>query len=101
MMTSEELLDAYQATRDDAHFAELVRRLEPDVKAFLWRMTGEEHVAEDMTQDVFVFVVEHIDRYQQGLKAIAFVISIAANLAIGRKRKLEAEQAAWRTRQAV
>ena len=88
-MSDEELLERFCETGDQESFRELLERVEPEVKAFLKRMTGDEHVADDLTQEVFLAVVQNTKKYEKGCKVIAWLITIATNKAIDRKRALE------------
>ncbi len=92
IMSDEELLEWFCETRDQESFRALVQRVEPEVKAFLKRMTGDEHVADDLTQGrcSLLAVVQNTDKYEKGCKVVAWLIGIASNKAIDRNRALEA-----------
>jgi RNA polymerase sigma-70 factor (ECF subfamily) len=47
--------------------------------AYLARATGDRHEAEDLLQDVFVRLVENLDRYEESGRFEAWVFRIAAN----------------------
>jgi len=47
--------------------------------AYLARTTGDRHEAEDLLQDVFVRLVENLDRYEESGRFEAWVFRIAAN----------------------
>lgn len=47
--------------------------------SYLARMTGDRHLAEDLLQDVFLRMVEHLDRYEESGRFQAWLFRIAAN----------------------
>lgn len=47
--------------------------------SYLARTTGDRHLAEDLMQDTFVRMVEHLDRYEESGKFTAWLFRIAAN----------------------
>ena len=61
-------------------FAELYRRRRPDVYRFAVHMTGSPAAAEDVTQDVFMAVIQDARRYSPGRAAVvAWLLGIARN----------------------
>src|SRR5581483_12270211 len=75
----------------DAAFRELVRRYERPVFSIIYRMVRDREVAEDLAQDTFVKVLNHIDRYRPEFKLSSWLFKIANNVAIDhlRRRQLE------------
>jgi RNA polymerase sigma-70 factor (ECF subfamily) len=75
----------------DAAFRELVRRYERPVFSIIFRMVRDREVAEDLAQDTFVKVLNHIDRYRPEFKFSSWLFKIANNLTIDhlRKRQLD------------
>lgn len=47
--------------------------------AYLARTTGDRHEAEDLLQDVFVRLIENLDRYEESGRFEAWIFRIAAN----------------------
>lgn len=47
--------------------------------SYLARTTGDRHLAEDLLQDTFLRVVEHLDRYEESGRFQAWLFRIAAN----------------------
>jgi RNA polymerase sigma-70 factor, ECF subfamily len=99
--TSDDILIAGIAEGRSEAFAALFRRRQADVYRFALHMTGLPAVAEDVTQDVFVFVMRDAGRYIQGRSSVvAWLCGIARNCArqrLDRDRRLrsfEAEEAA-------
>ena len=76
--------------RDDA-FRELVRRYERPVFSLIYRMVRDRETAEDLAQETFIKVLNHIDRYRPEFKLSSWLFKIANNLTIDhlRKRRLD------------
>lgn len=79
-----------QRGRDDA-FRELVRRYERPVFSLIYRMVRDRELAEDLAQDAFIKVLNHIDRYRPEFKLSSWLFKIANNVAIDhlRRRQLD------------
>src|SRR5690242_21630858 len=79
-----------QRGREDA-FRELVRRYERPVFSLIFRMVRDRETAEDLAQDTFIKVLNHIDRYRPEFKFSSWLFKIANNVAIDhlRKRQLD------------
>src|SRR3982750_1097368 len=76
--------------REAAH-RELPRRYERPVFSLVFRMVRDRELAEDLTQDTFIKVLSHLDRYRPEFKFSSWLFKIANNVAIDhlRKRHLE------------
>jgi RNA polymerase sigma-70 factor (ECF subfamily) len=72
-------------------FRELVRRYERPVFSLIYRMVRDRETAEDLSQDTFIKVLNHIDRYRPEFKLSSWLFKIANNVAIDalRKRQLD------------
>lgn len=72
-------------------FRELVRRYERPVFSLVFRMVRDRETAEDLAQDAFVKVLNHIDKYSPEFKFSSWLFKIANNVAIDhlRKRRLD------------
>ena len=85
--------DVVALARDgrDSAFRELVRRYERPVFSLIFRMVRNRETAEDLSQDTFVKVLNHIDRYSPEFKFSSWLFKIANNVAIDhlRKRQLD------------
>lgn len=79
-----------QKGRDGA-FRELVRRYERPVFSLIYRMVRDRELAEDLAQDAFIKVLNHIDRYRPEFKLSSWLFKIANNVAIDhlRRRQLD------------
>ena len=78
-----------QQGRESA-FRELVRRYERPVFSLVYRMVRDRETAEDLAQDTFIKVLNHIDKYSPEFKLSSWLFKIANNVAIDylRKRRL-------------
>src|ERR671939_1466807 len=79
-----------QAGREAA-FRELIRRYERPVFSLIYRMIRDRELAEDLAQDTFIKVLNHIDRYRPEFKLSSWLFKIANNVAIDhlRRRQLD------------
>jgi RNA polymerase sigma-70 factor (ECF subfamily) len=75
-----------QRGREDA-FRELVRRYERPVFSLIFRMVRDSATAEDLAQDTFVKVLNHIDKYRPEFKLSSWLFKIANNVAIDHLRR--------------
>lgn len=84
--TDEMLMVRYQ--RGDAHaFAELVRRHSRTVYNFVFRQLREPSVAEDVTQDVFLRVVQNAGEFKHEARFSTWLYSITRNLCVDQLRR--------------
>ena len=68
-------------------FRELVRRYERPVFSLVFRMVRDTATAEDLAQDAFIKVLNHIDRYRPEFKLSSWLFKIANNVAIDHLRR--------------
>jgi RNA polymerase sigma-70 factor, ECF subfamily len=67
----------------DAEFQAVFDEHKDAVYRFAWRMSGAPAAAEDITQDVFVGLLKHPDRFDPARGTLrAFLLGIARNLAL-------------------
>src|SRR5881275_493937 len=76
--------------RETAH-RELIRRYERPVFSLVFRMVRDRELAEDLTQDTFIKVLSHIEKYRSEFKFSSWLFKIANNVAIDhlRRRQLD------------
>ena len=79
-----------QKGRESA-FRELIRRYERPVFSLIFRMVRDRETAEDLSQDTFIKVLNHIDRYRPEFKLSSWLFKIANNVAIDHLRKRQIE----------
>lgn len=75
-----------RAGRESA-FRELVRRYERPVFSLIFRMVRDREISEDLAQETFIKVLNHIDRYRPEFKFSSWLFKIANNLTIDHLRK--------------
>lgn len=75
----------------EAAYRELIRRYERPVFSLVFRMVRDRELAEDLTQDTFIKVLNHIDKYRAEFKFSSWLFKIANNVAIDhlRRRQLD------------
>ena len=75
----------------EAAFRELIRRYERPVFSLVFRMVRDSTTAEDLAQDAFIKVLNHIDKYRPEFKFSSWLFKIANNIAIDhlRRRQLD------------
>ena len=71
----------------DVAFRELVHRYERPVFSLVYRMVRDRELAEDLTQDTFVKVLTHVDKYRPEFKFSSWLFKIANNVAIDHLRR--------------
>ena len=77
---SDDDLIAGIAAGDREAFAALYRRRRPDVYRFALHVSGSPQVADDVSQDVFVAVINHAGRYRSGRSGVVpRLLGIARN----------------------
>ncbi|QEL17672.1 RNA polymerase sigma factor [Limnoglobus roseus] len=86
------MLEAFVATRDEAAFAELVRRHGPKVYAVCRRILGRHDLAEDAYQAVFVVLARKAHTIRPRAAVGGFLYGVARNaavraLTVSRRRK--------------
>jgi RNA polymerase sigma-70 factor (ECF subfamily) len=81
-----DLVSLAQAGREAA-YRELIRRYERPVFSLIFRMVRDREVSEDLAQDTFIKVLNHIDRYRPEFKLSSWLFKIANNVAIDHLRK--------------
>lgn len=77
-MEDDALLAAHQDGSPSA-FAELVKRYQRSIFNYIYRMLQNKHIAEELTQEVFLAVIKNLERYQPQGKFAAYLFAIASN----------------------
>lgn len=72
-------------------FRELVRRYERPVFSLVYRMVRDRETAEDLAQEAFIKVLNHIDRYSPEFKFSSWLFKISNNVAIDHLRRKRVE----------
>lgn len=76
----DEALMLEHAAGSEAAFEELLRRHEKPMLNYMYRMVQNRHIAEELTQDVFVALVKNAPRYEPRAKFKTYLYAIASNL---------------------
>lgn len=82
---------AWALSGAEAAYRELVRRYERPVFALIYRMVRDRELAEDLTQDTFVKVLNALERYNPAYKFSSWIFKIANNAAIDHLRRRDVE----------
>ena len=85
-----DLVALAQKGRETA-FRELIRRYERPVFSLIFRMVRDRETAEDLAQDTFIKVLNHIDKYRPEFRLSSWLFKIANNVAIDQLRRRELE----------
>lgn len=83
--TDQVVVERALAGAEAAH-RELLRRYERPVFALIYRMVRDRELAEDITQETFVKVLNALDRYRSDYKFSSWIFKIANNAAIDHLR---------------
>src|SRR3972149_5182716 len=86
--SDQDVVDLARQGSEDA-YRELLRRYRRPVFKLILRMVHDEHLAEDLTQDTFVKVVQRLDSYDRTRKFSAWIFRIANNTALDHQRRKE------------
>jgi RNA polymerase sigma-70 factor (ECF subfamily) len=73
----------------EAAYRELLRRYERPVFSLVYRMARDRELAEDLTQETFVKVLNALDRYRPEFKFSSWIFKIANNATIDHLRRKE------------
>jgi len=86
--TDQEVVEQARDGRESA-YRELIRRYQRPVFSLIYRMVRDRELAEDLSQETFVKVLNAIDRYRPEFKFSSWVFKIANNAAIDHLRRKE------------
>lgn len=77
---------------DDVPFSQVYQKMFDQIRRYVLRKVGDEHKAQDITQDVFTKVLLKHHQYQQGTNFNAWVYRIASNTTFNYFNKHKREQ---------
>jgi RNA polymerase sigma-70 factor (ECF subfamily) len=80
-------LVTFARTGSEQAYRELLGRYQRPVFSLVYRMVRDRELAEDLAQETFVRVFNHIDNYNPKYKFSSWIFKIASNLAIDNLRK--------------
>ena len=87
-LSDQEVVALARAGQETA-YRELLRRYERPVFSLIFRMVRDRALAEDLSQDTFVKVLNALDSYRPEFKFSSWVFKIANNVAIDQLRRRE------------
>ena len=86
--TDQEVVELARKAEETA-YRELLRRYQRPVFSLIYRMVRDRELAEDLSQETFVKVLNALDRYRPEYKFSSWVFKIANNAAIDHLRRKE------------
>lgn len=87
-ITDQQVVELAKAGKEAA-YRELVRRYERPVFSLIFRMVRNRELAEDLSQETFVKVLNAVESYRPEFKFSSWVFKIANNAAIDHLRRRE------------
>jgi RNA polymerase sigma-70 factor (ECF subfamily) len=87
--TDEQLMWRVQTTGDSGAFGELVRRWEAPIQRLCARLTGDDHRAEDLAQEVFTRIFAQRAGFRQGGKFSTYLWRVALNHTYSELRRIQ------------
>src|SRR5262245_8462080 len=97
-MDDRQLLAALVSSKRETALAQCIGRYGPMVQRTAWRITGDEHLAEDVCQAVFLVLMRKADRLQQvemlGAWLYRVAVLTARKIVEGKVRRQRREQEA-------
>jgi RNA polymerase sigma-70 factor (ECF subfamily) len=94
-LTDQAAMDRVQRSGDAGAFALLLRRWRPRIHRLCLRMTGDEHLAEDLAQETFARLFARRRHYRGEAPLGTYLWRTALNLCTDERRRL-AREPAWR-----
>jgi RNA polymerase sigma-70 factor (ECF subfamily) len=77
---SDEVLLDRMRDGDEEAFASLYRRRHPDIYKFVFGMSNSRNITEDVTQEVFINLIRHADRFDPSRGSVrSFLYGVARN----------------------
>lgn len=86
---TDEQLIRYMSAGDNRAFAELYRRYGNRMHGYFYRMLGQDVIkAEDFTQELFLKIIEKVDRFDLSASFRTWIYTIAANMVKNEYRRM-------------
>jgi len=86
-LVSDRELVSTAAAGFEGSFAELVRRYQRPIAAYVYRMVGDYEAALDLTQEIFIKIYGSLSRYRPEFKFSTWIYKIAHNSAVDHLRR--------------
>jgi len=83
-------IDSATSARQLPSFEAFFRQHERDIFGYLWRMTGDEQAAYDLSQETFVRAWQHFDRIATYERPGGWLFRVATNLALTHQKRAAA-----------
>ena len=87
IVSDEQAMQRVQATGDPRAFTQLLARWDAPIRRLCIRMTGNEHLGEDLAQEAFTRVFTHRDQFDSSRRFSTWLWRIALNLCHEEARK--------------
>lgn len=84
---SDQEIVRHAASGREAAYRELIRRYQRPVFSLIYRMVRDRELAEDLTQETFIKVINAIESYRPEYKFSSWIFKIANNAAIDQLRR--------------
>lgn len=79
--------EAPAATTIEADFDALFAQYERQVYGYLWRVTGDQHLASDLCQETFLRAWQHFEKIRAYESPLGWLLRVATNLALNSRRR--------------
>lgn len=89
-LSDQEVIEHARRGRQSA-FRALIGRYERPVFSLIYRLVRDRERAEDLAQDTFIKVLNHLDRYDPSYKFSSWIFKIAHNTALDHLRRKQPE----------
>lgn len=88
ILSDEELMMQVKFDNDSSAFESLVQRYRTPLLNFVYRFIGDQEVAQDLSQDIFIRLWMSVDTYLPVAKFTTFLYTIAKNVCLNALAKL-------------
>jgi RNA polymerase sigma-70 factor (ECF subfamily) len=88
MAADEELVKKF-LQGDENSFRELVERYQKPLLNYIYRFTARRELAEELAQEIFIAVLQHLQRFDTTASFKAWIYAIATNRALNSLRRRE------------
>jgi RNA polymerase sigma-70 factor (ECF subfamily) len=87
MDEDKKLLEAVLYNKDYVAFGKLIEKYKQDVFAYVYRVTGNYHLSEDILQETFIKVFKYLKSFDLDKEFLPWLLKIAKNVAYTQLRK--------------
>lgn len=79
--------EAHTEVATEADFDALFAQCERQVYGYLWRITGDQHLASDLCQETFLRAWQHFEKIRAYESPLGWLLRVATNLALNSRRR--------------